>query len=206
MTRKRKNRNQRKGTSPAVAVGMLVVCGGIAFASLRGHFGGVAVVDSAPAELVEDAAAGADADGPGVDLLQAHGSWNSKVPVRLAFANIAEAAVAAAPAGEIAVNPGKQWIGADPPALRIGVLMVGDTVRRAVVDGRVLGLGDAIGKAMIVAIERDSLVAMWGGKRLTYDLENDYPREFRAELKQRGIDRNASAGGGAATKIQEEKL
>lgn len=207
MTRKRRNRNKRKGVSPAAAVGLLVVCGGIALVSLRSHFGGVGgAPESPPAAVVDEAALGiADADVPGVDLLQAHGSWSAKVPVRMAFVNIAEAALAAAPAGETAPNVAKQWIGADPPAMRIGVLMVGDTVRRAVVDGRVLGLGDAIGKAMIVAIERDTLVATWGGKRLTYDLDNDYPREFRAELMQRGIDRNAGANGGAATKTSEEK-
>lgn len=208
MSRKRKGKGRRGGISPAAAVGMLVVCSGVAFYSLRDQFGTAPMsLDNAVGALLDgadvDAGAAAEEE-PGVDLLARHGSWDAKVPVRMAFANIAEAAVAAAPAGETAM-PGRQWIGADPPTMRLGVLMVGEAARRAVVDGRVVGLGDKIGKALIVAIERDVLVATWGGKRLTYDLEDSHPREFRAELKRRGIDQTAGPKTGAADQIQEKE-
>jgi len=210
VSRKRKGKGKRKsgGISPAAAVGLLVVCSGVAFYSLRDQFGTAPTsIDSAAGALLDAADAenvATAGEAPGVDLLVRHGSWDAKVPVRMAFANIAEAAVAAAPAGETAM-PVRQWIGIDPPTMRLGVLMVGDAARRAVVDGRVVGLGDKIGKALIVAIERDVLVATWGGKRLTYDLEDSYPREFRAELKRRGIDQNAGPKTGAADQIQEKE-
>jgi hypothetical protein len=207
MTRKK----HRKGTSRGTAFGLLIVCAGIAFFSLRGQFGGGNGGAASVAEpMVDDAdAVGVEADAdaltPGVDLLLRHGSWQVKQSVRMAFVGTAEAALAAAPTAETALSAMRQWVGADPPTMHLGVLMVGDTVRRAVVDGRVIGVGDTVGRALIVAIERDAVTATWGGKRLTYDLEGDHPREFRAELQRRGIDQNAVSTMGAADKIQESR-
>lgn len=202
MSRKKKNRR----TSPAAAAVLLVVCGGVALFSLRGQLGGVAAVDNGPAgAFVDDPAVedvGDDTMAPGVDLLLQYGSWSGKDPVRMVFASLATSQPAAAPAGETA-RLASPWVGADPPTMHLGVLMVGDTVRRAVVDGRVVGLGDKIGRAMIVAIERDTMTATWGGKRLTYDLDDDQPREFRAELKRRGGDQDAATAKGANEQTQE---
>lgn len=203
-------RRQNKGTSAPAAITLLVVCGGIALFSLRSQFGDIGrVVDGdATGAIVDDGEQAADDEQvppPGVDLLLQHGSWQSTTPVRMAFASLTTAAAAAAvPAGETAPVSNRQWIGADPPTMHVGVVMVGDSVRRAVIDGRVVGLGDTVGRALIVAIDRDIVVATWGGKRLSYDLENDYPREFRAELKRRGNDPGATAKTAAADKLQEE--
>lgn len=204
MSRKRKQRR----TSPAAAAVLLVVCGGVALFSLRGQFGGGAPVQDAPAgAFVDDPAVAAEADvdtmAPGPDLLLRYGSWDPKQPVRMVFADLGVAAPAAAPGGEIA-PPAPPWVGADPPTMHLGVLMVGDTVRRAVVDGRVVGLGDKVGRATIVAIQRDSVTTMWGSKRLTYDLDGDHPREFRAELQRRGTEQSAATSVDAGAQIQEK--
>lgn len=203
-------RKTRKGTSPAAAIGLLVVCAGIAFWSLRGQFGaGPAVADGdqtlfADDPLADEAGLDAQSEMPGTDLLLRHGSWSAQVPVHMAFANVVDA-VAAAPLGETGASTVRRWIGADPPTMRLGVLMIGETVRRAVVDGRVVGLGDTVGKALIVAIERDTVTATWGGKRLTYDLDGDQPREFRAELARRGVERRVTPAAGVAEPIQESR-
>lgn len=204
----RRQRSKRKG--PATAIGLLIVSAGIAAFSLNGRFG----AGTEPADVVgafladepvgDESTGDAPEDVVGVDLLLRHGSWSAQVPVRMAFANAVDAAVAAAPAGETAAPAARPWIGADPPQLRLGVLMVSDSVRRAVVDGRVVGVGDTVGKALIVAIERDAVTTTWGGKRLTYDLDGDHPREFRAELKRRGIDPSAAPTTGTADPIQEQ--
>ncbi len=205
MTRKR----QRKGVTPGAALGLLVVCAGVAVFSLKGQFGGGGGSATTGETMVEDAEvdvgdAPADATAPGVDLLLRHGSWNADQSVRMAFVSAVEAAVAAAPNGETAPSAASRWVGADPPSMHLGVLMVGDAVRRAVVDGRVVGVGDTVGRSLIVAIERDTVTTTWGGKRLTYDLDGDQPREFRAELKRRGIESNP-ASAGATDQIQESK-
>ncbi|MBL9075978.1 MAG: hypothetical protein JNL08_00660 [Planctomycetes bacterium] len=208
----RRQRRKQKRTSPAVAVAMLVVAGSVAFVSLRGQFGAAPLIGEAPPEAFVDepeageAAEAGDDEAPGIDLLLKYGSWQAGTPVRMAFASIggASAMIAAAPAGEVAL-PTQRWVGADPPQLRLGVVMVGDAARRAVVDGAVVGLGDQIGRAIVVAIERDVLVLTWGGKRLTYDLDNAWPREFRAELRRRGTDPMASPATGTTVARKESQ-
>lgn len=197
---------KRKGLGPAGALALLAVCGGIALFSMREYlFGaGAAAPKDATTFAVEepDPAAdapkgdreGGDVDLPGRDLLAEHGSWAGAAPVRMAFASLLEVAIQAAPAGE--TSSGSRWVGADPPTLHVGVLMVGETTRRAVVDGAVVGVGDRVAKSTIVAIDRDCVAVLAGGRRLTYDLENEYPREFRAELQRRGaVQRDAAAPG-----------
>ncbi|MBL8726927.1 MAG: hypothetical protein JNM25_00760 [Planctomycetes bacterium] len=205
-----RRRKQRKGATPGAAVGLLVVCAAIAAFSLHGQFGG----GSGPVAPADESMPDADVDGgdppddamaPTIDLLLRHGSWSGKEPVRMAFVSAVDAAVAAAPIGETAPAAASRWVGADPPTMHLGVLMIGDTVRRAVVDGRVVGLGDTVGKALIVAIDRDTVTTTWGGKRLTYDLDGDQPREFRAELRRRGTEPNQASGAGANDKSQESK-
>lgn len=205
-----KPRQRRNGISSGAAIGMLLVCAGIAAFSLRGQFGsapasGDGGTSSVMDDLLADEAMPGDQDElPGVDLLLRHGSWSAQVPVQMAFAHAVDAAMVAAPAGETAASA-PPWIGADPPAMRLGVLMVGEAARRAVVDGRVVGIGDVVGMARVVAIERDTVTTLWGGKRLTYDLEDDHPREFRAELRRRGAERPAAPANGTAEPIQEQR-
>ncbi len=118
------------------------------------------------------------------DLLAEYGSCAAGTRVRMAFATLLDVAIAAAPAAETAA--GRRWVGADPPVLQIGVVMVGEAVRRAVVNGVVVGVGDRIADATVVSIERDTIGVVQANRRLTYDFDNGYPREFRGELKRRG--------------------
>jgi hypothetical protein len=207
-----RRKQKQRGIGAPAAITLLAVCGVIAVVSLRPLFGGAnlggdssvlgAFVDDTEPEPVDETE-----PPPGIDLLVQHGSWNPATSVRMAFATVvadAAAVLAAAPAGEVAGPANTQWIGVDPPSMHVGVVMVGDAVRRAVVDGLVVGLGDSIGRALIVAIERDYVVATWGGRRLTYDFDNEHPREFRAEMQRRGIDPNAAAKKAAADQLQEE--
>lgn len=191
-------RGKRKGLSPAIALGMLAACGGVAGWSVLQTFGGRAQTPDigAPAapELEPEDDGGAVADeGPlGVDLLAVHGSWERSRSVRMAFASLVDIGVAPAPMAETGGPTGVRWVGPDPPVLHLGVVMIGDAVRRAVIDGAVVGIGDVVGRTTVVAIERDAVVVAWGTRRLTYDLEGDQPREFRAELQRRGGDKPAS--------------
>lgn len=191
----RRARRQRQGLGPTAALGMLVVCGGIAWLSLSSGFGGVGSGGDADAfvdepDLLTDESQDAP---PGVDLLARYGSWTENEPVRFAFASVG-GAMPAAPLGETAAPTLQRWIGADPPTMSVGVVLVGDTARRAVVEGRVVGVGDTIGRALILAVEREGLVVQWGDKRLTYGLDSSYPREFHGELLRRGIDPNLPPG------------
>ena len=97
-----KRRQRRKGSSPAAAIGFLLVSAGIAFFGLRSQFGGGGL-PAAPAtgdDLSVEEIGDAPAEAPGVDLLLRHGSWDPSEPVRMAFASAVVAAIAAAPAGE----------------------------------------------------------------------------------------------------------
>lgn len=191
-------RSKRKGLSPAIALAMLVTCGGVAGWSMLHTFGGRAQVSDAGApvdpglESEDDVGAAADEGPLGVDLLAVHGSWARTGSVRMAFASLVDVGVAPAPIAETGGPTGVRWVGPDPPVLHLGVVMIGDVVRRAVIDGAVVGIGDVIGRTTVVAIERDAVVVAWGTRRLTYDLEGDQPREFRAELQRRGGEKPAS--------------
>lgn len=191
----RRPRQKQQGMRPATALLLLLVCGAIAWISLVSGSGGAASDDTGDMLLdeVEPAADESEAVAPGVDLLARHGSWSASTPVRMAFASVV-AAPPAAPGGETVVSGLQRWVGADPPTMAVGVVLVGDTARRAVVEGRVVGVGDAIGRALVVAVEREGLVVQWGDKRLTYGLDSAWPREFHVELLRRGIDPNLPAG------------
>lgn len=196
MSRKNTKKNDMK---PATAVLLLVACGGVAWFSL-GKFFGSGPTTTGDATMVGDlepeqegSQEGEREDKVGQDLLAQHGSWTRAAPVRMAFASAADMSLLAAPAGETNAVAGARWVGADPPVLRVGVVMIGDTVRRAVVNGVVVGVGDALERAAIVGIQRDLVDVVWGGRHLTYDLENEYPREFRGELQRRAARDQASA-------------
>ncbi|MBL8750062.1 MAG: hypothetical protein JNK78_12935 [Planctomycetes bacterium] len=148
--------------------------------------GGTPTVDAAPddADLQEQSVVDESGHTLRQDLLAEYGSCPAGTRVRMAFATLLDVAIAAAPAVETAA--GRRWVGADPPVLQIGVVMVGEAVRRAVVNGVVVGIGDRIADATIVSIERDTLGVVQANRRLTYDFDNGYPREFRGELKRRG--------------------
>jgi hypothetical protein len=183
----RRTGRQRWTIGPFAAVVMLLVCGGIAFFSLRSTFGRGAAPIQLPDIIVGDelAPGSGEAAPPGRDLLAAHGSWGGGQPVRCAFAALGEPAPLAAPMGESGAPAAAPWVGADPPALRLGVVPAGGGVRRAVLGGRVVGVGESVGSVQVVAIERDHVVVTWDGRLLTYDLEGDHPREFRAEIARR---------------------
>ncbi|MCB9878164.1 MAG: hypothetical protein H6835_11235 [Planctomycetes bacterium] len=202
-----RRRAKKKGVHPLVAVAMLIGCAGYSAWSLFGSSGPGAT------QVLSDLI-GMDAPDPSADesesteevvwrdLLAVHGSYDDGVPVRMAFAALVEAApAAAAPAGE--VESAVRWRGQDPPQLRVGVVMVSEQSRRAVLDGRVVGIGDHIAEGMVVGIDPGVVRLRWQQRELTYDLDGTAPREFRAELAMR---RAAETGLGAAepsTEIQE---
>lgn len=199
---------QKKGLHPVVAVLFLLVSGGIAAKQFAG--GGISVggLGLAPAGSADDELA---LDGEQEqttasavrwrDLLAVHGSYGREAPVRMAFAAL-EAATArpAAPAGETRPVADGRWVGEDPPSLQLGVVMVSAGSRRAVVGGRVVGVGDALGGGTVTSIERGHLVLSWSGRSLTYDLGDPQPREFREELARRA----GAAAQDAANGNQEE--
>ena len=191
---------KKRGLHPIAAV--LILLASIAFVakSTMGTFG-----DSAVAEIVDLMDFG---DGlelvPDVesqeevvwaDLLAEHGSFDGQRHVRLAFFSIAEGdVVPAAPGVETAPVGSGRWVGSDPPLLRLGVVMVSGNSRRAVLAGRVVGVGDAVAGGEVVAIESGTLRLRWQHRNLTYDLDSEVPREFRAEHGRRNLDQQQSGG------------
>lgn len=154
--------------------------------------------DDDPSALQDSEQGTEDAGEVWQDLLAQHGSWIEDGELPSAFRAFVmpelapDTAASAAPAGETA-SPA-DWTGEDPPRLRLGVVLISADSRRVVLDGRVVGVGDRIHEAQVEAIERGMVRLKWSGRRLTYDLENDAPREFRSELLRRATARGAGDG------------
>ena len=55
--------------------------------------------------------------------------------------------------------------------------------------GRVVGVGDELDTLRVLQIEPGVVYVQWSGRRLTYDLDSDAPREFRGELAQRQVEK-----------------
>lgn len=186
-----KRRPKKKLTQqPWFAAVLLAVGVTVAFSSLRSSLGSgvddmvggaLSMFDEADPEVVPEE--GEPDAGPRRDLVAEFGVYdgNSAVPEFVAAlpGDSGDATVPAAPGGEVAKNPG-QWVGDPPPQLGIGVVFVGQGSRRAVVDGRVVGVGDRIGEARIDSIERNGLLVEWRGRLLTYDMDSVQPQEYRA--------------------------
>lgn len=203
---------KKKGMHPAVAVGFLVLAGGFAAKTMLGGGAGQPAVGAtggtmAPASDAADAPA-EPPSGDSIhwrDLLAVHGSYDKKVPVRVAFSTLAELTHAApVPIGETQPVAGARWTGADPPAIHVGVVMISAASRRAVIDGRVVGIGDPIGDARVGSIERDVVILKMGERALTYDFDNEYPREFRSEQTLREQERARQAAEAAAAAANPE--
>lgn len=185
---------KKKGTSPMLAVGLFVAAVAIAG---RTMFGGApeaqggapqANADFDPATADPEAADGAaDAAPVWVDLLALHGSFRRGNEVRLAFSAFEYPSFWAAPGGESGAVYGR-WSGEDPPLLKLGVVMISAASRRAVLGGRVVGVGDEFDGVRVLQIEKGVVTVQWSDRRLTYDLDAEAPREFRGELAQRQVE------------------
>lgn len=188
-------RARKKGVQPLVAVGMLLATGSFAAWSLGGLFGPPAAPGIGRvfvADEADETAAAADTAPRWQDLLAVYGSYDGSAVVRMAFAMRVDAAASPAPLGES--DAAMRWRGNDPPMLRLGVVMVSEAARRAVLDGRVVGVGDQIAGGEIIGIEAGLVQMRWQSKVLTYDLDGVVPREFRAELLLRGAAAENAAG------------
>ncbi|MEQ1633790.1 MAG: hypothetical protein ABL997_15525 [Planctomycetota bacterium] len=187
-----KKPKKKKGMHPAVAGLLFVISATVAARQMFSEKfdAGIAAIGEAITDdpmMVEDEDSGEATENAVVwrDLLAAHGSYDAATSVRLAFAQASEAMALPTPNGESQPLPANAWIGADPPSLPLGVVMVSAASRRAVLGGTVVGIGDTIRNATVVAIDRSQVVLSWNGKILTYDLEDANPREFRAEAQRR---------------------
>lgn len=186
-----RRRKQKKGPSPLFAVGLLLA--GV-WVAARGLLGAgtadpLAVVNQAGGDetVPDETGAGQDPEAevvPFVDLLHAFGSYQRGREVRLAFAAFEYPSFWAAPGGESDASYGR-WVGEDPPLHRLGVVMVTASARRAVLGGRVVGVGETFDACKVLTIDPGVVTVEWNGRRLTYDLQDESPREFRAEQAQR---------------------
>lgn len=205
MTRRRK---PKKGPSPLLAFGLLLA--GV-FVAARGLLGGGlqddpgvfgnlgGADDAAPEDVVAEQDPEAEV-AAFVDLLHAFGSYQKGREVRLAFAAFEYPSFWAAPGGESDATYGR-WAGEDPPLLRLGVVMVTASARRAVLSGRVLGVGDTFDTCKVLGIEPGVVTIEWSGRRLTYDLQDEAPREFRSELAQRRAEQADATDAGKAAEV-----
>lgn len=192
----RRSRPKKKGLNPIVAI--LILLGSIGFVanSLMGSMGGKAIPDTADMGDLSDEGYDLDLEEGAEeieivwrDLLAVHGSYDRQTPVRLAFSVMANVTPGAAPGGET-VN---RWVGDEPPSLRLGVVMVSEKSRRAVLGGAVVGVGDFIGGGSVLAIEPGTLRLRWQQRDLTYDLDSEVPREFRVEHARRLLEQQELA-------------
>lgn len=179
---------KKKGINPVVAVLFLGMSAAVAARQLWGG-GEIAILGPSQGEEAmpsEGTAAQVDDSVQCGDLLLAHGSFDHSKPVRVAFSTLVQVTqVAAAPGVETRPVDFGAWSGDDPPTLQLGVVMVSEASRRAVLGGTVVGIGDKVGDGEVMAIERGSVMLRWKGRVLTYDLEEQYPREFRSEMVRR---------------------
>jgi len=188
MSRRKK---KKKGVHPVVALGLLGAALAVAGRTMLGGDAALGLVPAAAGQDADPTAAtesgGGEAAEAGVkwsDLLALHGSFRAGREVRLAFSAFEYPSFWAAPGGESGASYGR-WNGEDPPMLKLGVVMISEASRRAVLGGRVVGVGDELDTARVLQIEPGVVYVQWSGRRLTYDLDSDAPREFRGELAQR---------------------
>jgi hypothetical protein len=188
-------RTRSRRVHPAAAV--LILAASLAFVvrSVAGEWWDQGVAGSPAEPAAADLSDGrnTDVEPVGFDLLARHGSYEKGRGVRSAFALVVEAA--AVPAGESAPLAPRRWTGADPPQLALGMVMVSAAARRAVLDGRVVGVGDQVGDCRIEAIERDRVRCRWQGQPLTYEIGERVPCEFRAEMALRAAESGGQATG-----------
>jgi hypothetical protein len=204
---------RRRGVHPVAAVVLLLASVAVVtrplWSEVAGESGSDDLLADGGGDLLLDAVAGevAQVAPVAVDLLQIHGSYDRATPVRVAFvAPVDAVAVDAAPMVETAPLPAGRWLGEDPPALQIGVVLIGGGTARAVVGGVVVGVGDRIGEARVVGIEAELLRVDWRRRRLNYELGSEWPREFRGELERRGGGAAAEPGTGAAAEPVESRI
>lgn len=195
-------RRAKKGMSPKTALLLLLGCAAFAFWSWTSAFGtdrsDYTQGEQFAPDWIDDDEEPAIEAVTWCDLLELHGSYDGKVPIRMAFTPMTEVAQnLAAPLVE--TDLAARWRGQDPPLLRIGVVMVSDAARRAVLDGQVVGLGDHIAEGVIVGIEPGLVRLRWQRRELTYDLDGTAPREFRAEQAMRSAEAAAAGGEDAST-------
>ena len=183
---------KKKGMHPALAALIFVISATVAARQIFGSKfdNGLAAIGDALGEdpmLAEAEASDAESESQIAwrDLLAVHGPYAGSQSVRMAFVQAADASAFSAPGGESGLLMSEAWIGADPPSLSLGVIMISAASRRAVLGGSVLGINDSISNGKVVAIERGQIVLSWNGKILTYDLEDPNPREFRSEVQRR---------------------
>jgi hypothetical protein len=203
-------RKKKKGLHPVVALGLF---GAALAVAGRTFLGGETSLEPSPSAAEGDfdpsAAAedgGDQAEDAGVkwsDLLAVHGSFRPGREVRLAFSAFEYPSFWAAPGGESGSAYHGRWTGEDPPLMKLGVVMISAASRRAVLGGRVVGVGDELDTVRVLQIESGVVYVQWSGRRLTYDLDSDAPREFRGELAQRQVENKdgVEAAPGAAADV-----
>lgn len=206
-------RKKRKGVHPVAALGMFVAALAVAGRAMLGGDADLGPdasavsLDADPLDGTEDGGGGsADASVKWSDLLAVHGSFRPGREVRLAFSAFEYPSFWAAPGGESGAYYGR-WTGEDPPLMKLGVVMISAASRRAVLGGRVVGVGDELDTVRVLQIDPGVVYVQWSGRRLTYDLDSDAPREFRGELAQRQVenkDGQEAAPGAAAAVTPKE--
>jgi hypothetical protein len=191
---------------PVLVAVLLVAGAGAAWQALHGSqvplFAPATEADADPSALTASSDDNEAREVVWHDLLATHGSWaaDGEIPLVFRVFTPVSAEVAAAPSGETALAP-RVWDAPDPPRLRLGVVLISAESRRAVLGGQVVGIGDQVQDARVETIERGVVQLQWANRRLTYDLDGDAPREFRAELARRAASGpvGGDVGDGAAT-------
>jgi hypothetical protein len=183
---------QRRG--PAIL--LLLACTSMAAYRLReywldGSLAGIAsagglVEDPSAAEMPESQAPALEVGEQWVDLLAKHGSCDEGQVVPSVFRyHPATVAADPTPAGELSASLQADWRDGDPPQVRIGVVLISEACRRAVIDNQVLGIGDVVAGGKVHRIDRGTVQILWHRRTLTYELGEGYPVEFRSEMARR---------------------
>jgi len=193
---------------PMVAVGFLIVSVLVVVSRL---FGGDPKASPEASgfdpDSMDPSLEGAEGGGSGilgVDLLAEHGSFDPEAEVHQAFSLIHEAAELLAARPQAETRPAvSNWEGSDPPQMDLGVIMVSSGSKRAVLAGRVVGVGDEVMGVQVETIQRDRVITSWGLVKLTYELGDPCPIEFRSERDRRMRESSVDSfgGGGSAEQL-----
>ena len=207
--RRKQKKKKKKGMHPAVAVVALLGSVGYLSMSISDLYSddvptgaarvtnvGVQPAEEPPPEASQSPET--DVEHQLGDLLEAFGSYDAEEPVRWAFFDLDYSKeVGAAPMGEVVEIRRPIWLGDDPPALRLSMVMVREGSRQAILCGDLVGVGETCGSVTVVSIEPGVVVLRWQKMDLTYEIGREIPVEFLNEWTRRQLDRRESLEGEA---------
>ena len=187
-----------KKSSPAKIVGAFLFLGAAAWVAFQGILGGSKPVTPTPGSGEEVTGAGVgDAEAVPeavlrVDLLAEHGSYVEGTHFKSPFVPVAKAATSR-PARQMPAAPGgpggaiseagdaREARARSQDEVSVTMIFRTGRIRRAVVQGRVVGVDDVVDGLRIVEIQDDAIVVLNAGRRERYTLADQRARDSEVD-------------------------